>query len=581
MATAAESGNPGAVRRALLIWGLCCGLAGVSLVIYSAAGLSAGAGAPLMPLDDVYIHFQYAHQIAAGQPYVYNPGLPPTSGATSFLYPYLLALGDWLGWRGLALSWWALGIGALALAGSAWLTYRSAQRAAPEWLAVLAAVIFALTGPITWHYFSGMETGLVALFVLLMLERFLADDARGAAIGAALLALIRPEGGALALLTIAALALRHWRAPKGQRAPYLWLSLPLAALAIQPLINLIATGSAVASGSAAKSIFGMIPQDWMIIIARVAANFARMWAEFATGYSPREGGYLPLGLIIAAIGLIPYVIRQRRLLVGLLVAAWLVAGTGAIATLDTAFWHFKRYQLPLMALFVPLGAWGMAWLLAQATRIRLPQRVIGPVVGAALLIVTLAGGAQFLSHYALNVGYVAAQPLLMAEWLRANTPAAATVAVHDVGMMRYHGGRTTLDIVGLTTPGAAESWRHGPGAVAELIERARPAYIAAYGHGHGFGLGQLEDTDLYAETLAHYSVAADARFDRFNVALAATMQGIYRPDWAAANRGHDVVALPRLTPYLDGLTLVDQVDVADLVSERAHDYLWRDAVGGG
>ncbi len=46
-----------------------------------------------MPLDDAYIHFQYARSIATGQPYAYNPGLPPTSGATSFLYPYLLALG--------------------------------------------------------------------------------------------------------------------------------------------------------------------------------------------------------------------------------------------------------------------------------------------------------------------------------------------------------------------------------------------------------------------------------------------------------------------------------------------------------
>ena len=32
-----------------------------------------------------------------------------------------------------------------------------------------------------------------------------------------------------------------------------------------------------------------------------------------------------------------------------MVILWLLAGTAAIATLDTAFWHFKRYQMPLMA----------------------------------------------------------------------------------------------------------------------------------------------------------------------------------------------------------------------------------------
>ena len=39
-------------------------------------------GEILMPLDDAYIHFQYAKQTANGHPYIYNPGDDPTSGAT-------------------------------------------------------------------------------------------------------------------------------------------------------------------------------------------------------------------------------------------------------------------------------------------------------------------------------------------------------------------------------------------------------------------------------------------------------------------------------------------------------------------
>ena len=91
-------------------------LALLVLLVYATMSANIGGGQVVMPLDDAYIHFQYAHQIAVGQPYVYNPGLPPTSGATSFLYPYLLALGDLLGFRGLNLGLWAMGIGAAALA---------------------------------------------------------------------------------------------------------------------------------------------------------------------------------------------------------------------------------------------------------------------------------------------------------------------------------------------------------------------------------------------------------------------------------------------------------------------------------
>src|SRR5688572_29928960 len=100
-------------RRSLFIWAGCCALAGLVFLAYGFASLAAGRGEYVMPLDDVYIHFQYARQINVGQPYVYNPGLPPTSGATSFLYPYLLAIGDLIGFRGLTLGVWAMGLGAL------------------------------------------------------------------------------------------------------------------------------------------------------------------------------------------------------------------------------------------------------------------------------------------------------------------------------------------------------------------------------------------------------------------------------------------------------------------------------------
>ena len=116
----------------------------------------------------------------------------------------------------------------------------------------------------------------------------------------------------------------------------------------------------------------------------------------------------------------------------------------------------------------------------------------------------------------------------MARWLAANTPTDAVVAVHDVGMMRYMGGRTTLDMVGLTTPGAADYWRNGPGAVAEFLMQQRPDYIASYGEGHGLGLGMIAETSIYGNPLASFPVELD---NNANVALAAAFQGIYKPEW--------------------------------------------------
>ncbi|MBI5669421.1 MAG: hypothetical protein HZC41_15565, partial [Chloroflexi bacterium] len=210
--------------RPLAVWTVCCLLAGGIFLAYVFASLVAGRGELVMPLDDVYIHFQYAKQLAAGQPYIYNPGLPPSSGATSFLYPFILAAGYLIGFQGLNLGLWAMAVGAVALACSAWLVYRLAKiGGVPEWVAVALIPIFALNGVVSWHFMSGMETGLVVLFSLWMVYALIQVlDARGRGeppvrpymqfvAAATLVALIRPEGAILTLLAVGAVAFQIWR----------------------------------------------------------------------------------------------------------------------------------------------------------------------------------------------------------------------------------------------------------------------------------------------------------------------------------------------------------------------------------
>ena len=104
-------------RNHILFAVTCIWVAAIFLV-YLSASVSGGQGDVLMPLDDTYIHFQYARQLAVGQPYQYNPGQPPTSGATSFLYPFVLDVGYTVGFHDLALGLWVMIVGALSLLAS-------------------------------------------------------------------------------------------------------------------------------------------------------------------------------------------------------------------------------------------------------------------------------------------------------------------------------------------------------------------------------------------------------------------------------------------------------------------------------
>lgn len=548
-------------KHSRLIWGLYCGLAGLVLLTYALASLASGRGNFVMPLDDTYIHFQYARQLASGQPYSYNPGLPPTSGATSFLYPYLLAIGYLLGFQGFNLGLWAMLIGYAALSASAWTIYKLVQHQThQEKLAFIFGLVFILSGPFAWHAMSGMETSLVILLTLWTLYTALTEQS--IILSATLFALIRPEGGLLAGLAVVAV---WWHFPQKRR----WnLLIPIAAVGLQPLVNLLFTGSAVASGNAAKSILGVIPFDLGVVIQRIIENFARMWWELLTDISPREGIYLiPLLLVLALWGLI-YLLRQAKSSpIALMLAGWLIGGTLMISTLDTAFWHFKRYQMPFFALLFPLAAWGLFTLWQNRPLLK----IVSNIAVVVLLGISLWTSTQFWQHFLLNVDYVYLQPLQMAEWLQANTPPDAVVAVHDTGMMRYMGGRTTLDMVGLTTPGAADYWRNGPGAVAEFLMQHRPSYIAAYGPGHGFGLGMIADTSVYGDLLASFPVTLDTNF---NVALAADFQGIYQPDWANTDAGFEFHQSSTAN-YQQDFPLLDTVNVADIGAEQSHSYRWQ------
>ncbi len=541
-------------------------LAGLVFGVYLLTGLDAGGQAfPLMPVDDAYIHFQYGRQITLGQPYVYNPGQPPTSGATSLLYPYILALGYSLGFQELALGLWAMLIGALALAVSTWGLYRLLRLLSLDvQLALLLTSAYGLSGLVGWHAMSGMETALMAAFTLLTLLAFYAERRGALVIAALLLTLTRPEGALFAGWAVLLYGLRALRREGWQvlRHPGTWtLLIPVLAVGTQPLLNLLLTGSASASGGQAKSLFSMVPTYPDVIAQRILDNLLRIITELLVGIGENDIWFLPplLGLVGLMGGLLALRHPAQRWTV-LLVILWIISVGGSIATLDTAFWHFKRYQVPLLILAYP-----MTGLLL----VRLPARWRSPVA-ALILGLSLVSAWGFRDYYAQNTRSVAAQPLAMARWLADNTPKDAVVAVHDVGMMRYIGQRTTLDMVGLTTPDAADSWRNGPGAVAEFSMDTQPDYVAAYTTARG--LNYLADTSLYGELLAAFNADYDPRY---NVALGAPYQGIYRVTWTPnpSQLFSDYLRVRVVNPDAP-LTIVN---VANLNSESTHGYTWRNA----
>jgi len=141
-------------------------------------------------------------------------------------------------------------------------------------------------------------------------------------------------------------------------------------------------------------------------------------------------------------------------------------------------------------------------------------------------------------------------------WARENLPRDARIGVNDTGAIAYLSGRSTFDVVGLTTEGEARHWVGGAGARFEHYERmpreALPTHFIVYPQ--WMALPAVLGEELTQATVIEQSI------------LGGATKTAYVARWDTLGTG----SLPA-----DGDAsgqLVAEVDVADLESEGRARY---------
>lgn len=448
-----------------------------ALVAYYA--ISAGGN---FPLDDSWIHQVYGRNLAQRGEWAFVAG-QPSAASTAPLYTVLLAAGYALG---VPFQLWTHGLGTAALALTALLGARMAERLSPgRWTGWAAGLALALAWHLLWAAASGMETMIFSLLVLALIAlawreadapdaRVQAAGRRGAVFGvlAALTTLARPEGVTLAALIGAALLLAH---PQGWRGTLAWVA--AAALgfgvAIAPylLLNFQLTGGVLPDTASAKQ-------------AQVAPVLA------AASYPERvRDMLLPLlagGQALLLPGMVWYTAqtgrrarRSRRALLDLLPLAWAAWLVLLYAAWLPAPYQHGRYVIPALPGMIVCGVVGTLWLLAAA-RHTFSGRVVTRALGAATALVFLyfalvAGPAA----YRRDVRIIDEEMVTAARWIAANIPAQDLLAVHDIGAVGYFAPRPILDIAGLVNPEFAPIYNDGA-AVFALMQARGARYLLAF-----------------------------------------------------------------------------------------------------
>ena len=292
--TRAELVRP--LRRGLPVFLLGCLVGAAVLFHFVGDAMRAQGGALGAPLDDVFIHFQYARSIAEGHPFAYNAGQPTSSGASSLLWVGLLTPFYALGVRGLHLLWVAwlyavLASGLIFAAGRGILRELGARQSA----IVGPALIFAW-GWFDWHAASAMEGVVTTAFDLAVwwsLLRFAAapGEARrrwAPLVGAlaALMPLLRPEASPASLAASGMLLLF------ASGRARLSALLPLAGVASVPLFWKLVTGTSRAAGAQAKWAFAH-PYRSPEFIERWLGLHADQLDHWISGTGSWTAGYFP------------------------------------------------------------------------------------------------------------------------------------------------------------------------------------------------------------------------------------------------------------------------------------------------
>ncbi|WP_438026999.1 hypothetical protein [Sorangium sp. So ce233] len=585
------------------------------------------------PLDDVFIHFDYARATARGYPFEWSEGNGFSSGNTSLSYPFVLALGYLIGFRGLLLMQWAAIVACASTLGFLLVGARLLEPIG-RWAKYLLPPVALCIGALDWSLFSGMENafhlGVWALATLAALEVVRAvsvpREARGpggagdraappskrlarmgwlAGLAGALLYATRPESVVCvaALGVYAAIAVERAHGARAAIATLLRTSVPGAlAFVAQAVANRVFTGEWAASGA----------------IAKLALNNPYMTSEekwntyefLATYVITRNTNHhfsdaLPWGWLVPALALVPLASRKTRGIASLL---WIqVVGWLALVALNGQVrWQNERYTMPAVAWLLVLAAMGLALLVARAAwrapdsadgrparregalaglwarLAAVPARALGARGGlagrgglaasglwAARVALALALAAVFWAHQLPRMRdqiwfFGRASRNIRDQHLVAGKVLAQLdvrrVLVGDAGALLYASDRPGLDLIGLggyhDLP-FARAGVHGLGASLELVERIppedRPDAMAIYPGWWG------ELPAIFGKQIVSVPVVG-------NVICGGAEKVIYRADWSPFAHGEAPASMRADEQVLD------ELDVADLVSEREHGY---------
>lgn len=447
-------------------------------------------GAGSWPVDDAYITFRYARNLAHGLGLVYNPG-QAVLGTSTPLYAFVLALLARM--TPIDLPWAALALNAVADAVTAIVLYGLARRLRlPAWMAAMCSLTWIFYPLGTRYALGGMETPLATVLTLAAVALYVSGHRQWAMAAAGFALLTRPDALAVAF------AIAVTETFRARRLPWRTMLIPLAIVLPWLVVATAWYGNPLPQPLRAKS----------------GAVYMAAPAENARQILYNVGGLMLAGPArLAAKGLTVYLPSgQRWFPIAVGVALLIVWGTGAARSISADRRWAALFGLPPLvgATYAVLGLRGnliAEWYLVPLAPIlilgifagleslsrRLPSAVspAAAVVAASVLVAAQLSGlgsGPFGGALVPKVVWNEREELYRqaAERLRPQLKSGDVVAATEIGALGYYCDCLILDTVGLVSPEAlkyyplpASVYSVNYAVPPDLIRDTAPAYVVS------------------------------------------------------------------------------------------------------
>ena len=381
--------------------------------------------------DDFYITYRYAWNLAHGRGFVFNPG-ERVFGTTDPGLGLLLGALQFL--TGAPVPLLAAVVFSLSLIGIATVVLIEARRRG-YWIEPILGGSLLVASSYLWVN-EGAAAPLALLLLLLsamLAKRSLA--AAGLVAGAAVW--VRPDAG-LGVLLLALILL------EGKKVPWRFLLASGCVIAAGLGLAWLYFGHPLPNTLGAKTDMATAtPNSWAGL---------RFWLRAAGPLGRHFGLELPAVLIAGAIGCWPLAMKAGR--PGRLLVLFGLAIAAVYPLLGVPFYSWYILPCVITAIYgVAFFAGAGARSLAERAPSQPHARVLFAVCLFGLLTIsTFLASGSFLRDF-VPPAYLQSYRR-GAEWIKANSPAGASIAYVEIGVLGYYSERPILDLMGLVTPRA-------------------------------------------------------------------------------------------------------------------------------